>query len=255
MTSTSDKDLTTDAFLGGRVRITQPARGYRAGVDPVLLAAAVVARPGESVLELGLGAGVAALCLAARVPGLHLTGIEVQVDYADLARRNAAANGVTLRVVTADLAAMPADLRHESFDHVIMNPPYYDRTTGTGSQDAGRDRALGGETPLPLWVELAARRLCPRGWLTVILRADRMPDLLVALDGRLGSVCLRPLAPRVGRDAHLVILRARKDGRAPFRLLSPLVMHDGDRHLHDGADYATPFREILRDGASLPWPD
>lgn len=256
MTSTwAASDLTTDAFLGGRLRITQPGRGYRAGVDPVLLAAAVPARAGERVLELGIGAGVASLCLAVRVPGLTLTGVEVQADYADLARRNATDNAVDLRVITADLAALPADLRHESFDHVMMNPPYYDRATGTGAQDAGRDMALGGATALTVWVDVAARRLRPRGWLTLIQRADRLANVLAALDGRLGSVTVRPLAPRAGRDAHLVLLRARKDGRAPFRLLAPLVMHDGALHLRDAEDYAANFRHILRDGGDLPWPD
>ena len=118
-------DWREDGFLGGRLRIAQPVRGYRAGADAVMLAAACPARPGESVLELGCGAGVALLCLGARVPGLALTGLELQPAYAALARRNAAANGIAARVAEGDLAHMPALLRGESFDHVIANPPYH----------------------------------------------------------------------------------------------------------------------------------
>ena len=117
------EELTTDAFLGGRLAIRQPKAGYRAGIDPVRLAAAVPARSGETVLELGCGAGVAALCLGRRVPGLALAGIERQGDYAVLARENAAANGIAFEVVEGDLARMPASLRARSFDHVIANPP------------------------------------------------------------------------------------------------------------------------------------
>ena len=88
--STKDSGTTRDAFLGGKLRLRQPRRGYRAGIDPVLLAASVPARPGQSVLDLGCGAGAAALCLAARVGGLRLAGLERQADYAELARANAA---------------------------------------------------------------------------------------------------------------------------------------------------------------------
>ena len=83
------ENITENEYLGGRIRIRQPQKGYRAGVDPVLLAASIPARSGQSVLELGLGVGTAALCLSARVAGLSLTGVEIQSDYAALARENA----------------------------------------------------------------------------------------------------------------------------------------------------------------------
>ena len=109
----ADADLTCNDFLGGRVRLYQPVKGYRAGVDPVLLAAAVPARAGDHVLELGCGAGQALLCLAARVPGLRLTGVELQAAYADLARRNGALNGQGVHVID-----LPVDY---SLNHAILN--------------------------------------------------------------------------------------------------------------------------------------
>ncbi|NHX27288.1 methyltransferase domain-containing protein, partial [Escherichia coli] len=112
-------DLTCDQFLGGRLSVWQPCDGYRAGVDPVLLAAAVPASAGQRVLELGCGVGVASLCLGARVPDLTITGVELQPDYAELARRNAEENGVQMAVVESDLRSLPADLRSVSFDHVV----------------------------------------------------------------------------------------------------------------------------------------
>jgi tRNA1Val (adenine37-N6)-methyltransferase len=248
-------DLTSDAFLGGRLTVRQPRAGYRAGVDPVLLAAAVPARAGESVLELGCGAGVAALCLGRRVPGVRLTGLEIQPDYAALARENAEANGIPLEVVEGDLARMPADLRARSFDQVIANPPYYRREAGTQAADGGRETALGEATPLASWVDAGLRRLRPGGRFTLIQRADRLPDLLAAFAGRRASLAVLPLAPREGREATLLILAARKDGRAPFRLLPPVVLHEGRVHLRDGDDYAPAVRAVLRDGAALPvWP-
>lgn len=245
--------LTRDGFLGGRVHVWQPVSGYRAGVDPVLLAAAVPAQSGQSVLELGCGAGTASLCLAARVPDLDLTGVEVQASYADLARRSATENAAPMTVVEADLSRLPTDLRQRSFDHVIANPPYYQRDRSTPATDAGRDLALGGETPLSTWVEVGAKRLAPKGYLTLIQRADRLPDVLGALEGRLGSVRVLPIAPREGRPAQLVIVQARKGGRADFMLEAPFVMHAGPVHLSDGDDYAPKARAVLRDGAPIHW--
>ncbi|MBK5934495.1 tRNA1(Val) A37 N6-methylase TrmN6 [Rhodovulum imhoffii] len=246
--------MTEDDFLGGRVRAAQPAVGYRAGTDAVLLAAAVPAKPGQSVLELGCGAGVASLCLAVRVPDLRLTGIERQLPYAGLARTNAARNGVKMEIVTADITNLPASLRGQSFDHVFANPPYYLRTRGSAACDPGREAALGEETPLSQWMDVATRRLVPGGWLTVIQRVERLPDLMQALDDRLGSAELLPLAPRQGRAAKLGVLRARKGARGAFRLLPPLVLHMGARHETDGESYTPPVRAVLRQAAALPWP-
>jgi len=246
-------DLTHDKFLNGRVLAWQPRTGYRAATDPVFLAAACPARAGESVLELGFGVGVASLCLAARVPGLIQTGVERQAFYADLARRNVQEAGLALQIVEADLTDLPKDLRQRSFDHVIANPPYYGAKAGTPASDAGREAALREETPLTAWIEVARARLKPKGWLTLIQAADRLPDCVTALGNGFGSLSVRPLAARHSRPAGRVLLLARKGGKAPFRLLPPVILHDGPAHLQDGDDYGDTARGVLRDGQPLGW--
>lgn len=248
-----DDALTCDDFLGGRLHVWQPRSGYRAGVDPVLLAAAVPARAGDSVLELGCGVGVASLCLGARVAGLSLAGVERQPDYAALARRNAAENGIPLEAVEGDLADLPVTLRQRSFDHVIANPPYFLRRHGTSASDSGREAALGEATPLAVWIDTAIRRLVPKGRLTLIQRAERLPALMAALDGRVGSAEVLPLSPRAGRAAKLVLLRAVKGGRGAFRLLPPLVLHEGAAHDGDRESYSPEIRAALRDAAPIAW--
>ncbi|MDP4033217.1 MAG: methyltransferase [Pseudorhodobacter sp.] len=243
------EDLTDDAFLGGKLRLLQPRRGYRAASDPVLLAASVAARPGQSVLDLGCGAGTAILCLAARVPGLELAGLELQPAYADLARRNATRNGIALELVVGDLAQMPAALRR-GYDHVIANPPYYS-AEGPASPDVGRDTALRQAAPIALWLETAARRLHPGGWMTMILGTDALPGALVAMEGRLGSVSVLPLAPREGQAATRTVVQARKGGRAAFRLLAPFVLHDGTAHDRDRDSHTAGAKAVLRDGCDL----
>lgn len=255
MTALETPDLTCDAFLGGALQIWQPRQGYRAGVDPVLLAASVPAQPGQSVLDLGCGAFVAGLCLARRVPGIDLTGLERHPDYAALAERNARENAIAATVVTGDLTAMPAPLRDRQFDHVLANPPYFDRARGNSADAQLREAALGEETPLTLWVRQAAKRTRPGGRVTLIQRADRLPDLLSAAQTCLGSLEVLPLLPRAGRAARLILLRGRPGGRAAFRLHAGLVLHQGPAHLRDAEDYTPQIAQVLRRSGDLRFPE
>lgn len=246
------EDLSRDGFLDGKLQILQPRAGYRAAMDPVLLAAACPAKSGQHVLELGCGAGVASLCLGHRVEGLDLTGLELQPAYATLARANANANAIALNVIEADLTAIPAELRARNFDHVIANPPYFPPHAGTAAQDAGREVAQRESTPLANWLDAGLRRLRPGGVLTIVQTAERLPDVLMPLAGRAGSVTVLPIAARQGRPAGRVIVQARKGGRGAFRLLAPLVLHAAPLHETDREDLTDIARAILRDGAALP---
>jgi len=240
-----------DVLLGGRVRLRQPLQGYRAATDPVLLAAAMPARPGERVLDLGCGAGAAAFSLAARVPGLELHGLDIQPAYLALARENAGLNRVAITLHEGDVAALPPALRQISFDHVMVNPPYYPQSA-LASPVAGRDRARReGGVAFADWIGAGLARLKPKGWLTVIHLAERAPELLRLLDGPAGAIALLPLVSRTGRDAGRVIIRARKGARAPFRLLAPLVLHAGSAHVRDEDDFSPEAVVVLRDAGAL----
>ncbi|MCR8724913.1 tRNA1(Val) (adenine(37)-N6)-methyltransferase [Frigidibacter sp. ROC022] len=243
-------DLDRSAFLGGRLAIWQPRQGYRAGIDPVLLAAAVPASAGQSVLELGLGAGVASLCLGARVPGLALTGVELQPAYAELARRNAAENRLPLQVVEADLTRLPADLKARSFDHVLANPPYYPARSRVPANDPGRETAIAEELPLAEWVSAGVKRLRPGGWLVMIQAATRLPAILRALPDT--GITVIPLLPRPGRTPERVLLRYRKGSRAEFRLSSGLILHENPAHPGDCDDFSPWARDCLRNAAPFP---
>lgn len=247
--SFDEAELTRDGFLGGRVTLWQPRKGYRAATDPVWLAAACPARTGERVLELGCGAGAALACLNARVPGLALTGVEIQESYAALARRNLPEG---TRVICGDLARMPVALRAEQFDHVIANPPFFDATGSVRPSDAGRDRAHVEETPLSTWIDAGLRRLRERGTLTMIHRVERLGDILAAIGARGGAVRILPLSSRAGRAAERVIVQTRKGARTPLALLPPLIVHEGDRHPGDRAHFTPVAEGVLRMGDALP---
>ena len=177
-------EVTRDSFLGETVQVLQPQNGYRAGIDSVLLAAAVPAKPGQSVLELGCGAGVVSICLARRVGGLTLAGLELQTNYAELAIKNSIINDFQFEVVEGDVADPPRGIRARQFDHVIANPPYLRRNAGGRSSDAGRDCSNRESTPLRAWINCAVKRLKPSGCFTMIHRAERLDELLVEFEGR-----------------------------------------------------------------------
>lgn len=242
--------VSEDRLLGGRLALLQPRAGFRAGSDAVLLAAAVPARAGESVLDLGCGVLAAGLCLALRVPGIELVGLEIQPAYAALARANAARNAVPALVVEGDLARPPPGVACRGFDHVLTNPPFL-ADPGTPAGDAGRDLARRETAPLARWLDAALRRLRPGGRLTLIQRTGRLDAALAALAGRAGDIVILPLAPRPGATARRVILSARKGARGPLRLAAPFVLHDGPAHDGDRDSYSAAAAAVLRGGAAL----
>ena len=244
---------TSDGFLlNGRVRYAQPVDGYRTGVEPVLLAAAVPARAGERVLEAGTGAGAGMLCLAARVPGVVVVGVEQDPAMADLARRNLAANGAALlHVCTGDIVGgsrrEPAGAdawRTARYDHAFANPPWHDPRS-SASPMPGRDSAKrGGAGPIGAWCLALAARLRPRGTLTLILPAASLGDGVAALmSGGLGAIAVLPLLPRIGRPARLVLLQGLR-GRGGDSILPSLA-------LHGPAGYSDAANAVLREVAAL----
>jgi tRNA1(Val) A37 N6-methylase TrmN6 len=240
--------VTDDALLGGRVRLTQPARGYRAAIDPVLLAAAVVAGPRDRVLDAGAGVGAASLCLASRIAEARIVGIERDPALIELFARNIAANGMGARVeaVEGDIAAPPAALEPGSFDRVMVNPPYLAASAADAPPDARRAAAMvEGAADLAAWLDFALAMLARKGTLTVIHRADRLDAVLAGLHGRAGDVAVLPLWPKAGQPARRIVVAARKGIAGPARLLPGLVLHEADGRYTEAAE------AVLRGGAAL----
>lgn len=237
---------TLDRFLGGRLVIRQPKSGYRAGIDPVFLAAALEARAGEHVLDMGCGVGTAALCLTARLAGVTVTGLELQPELAELARANAEANGLADRVRVVDGCLTARPVPESSVDWVMTNPPWYEASKVSAPQT--RSKAMGhveGEADLPAWVRSAQRALKPKGRLVMIHRADRLGDILSEMTAcRMGGIRVFPLFAKPGAPAIRVIVTAAKGSRTPLELLPGMV-------LHDEAGYVSQAEAVLRDGAAL----
>lgn len=244
---------TEDAFLGERIRVRQPAKGYRAGIDAVLLAASLAPDTAGNVLDCGAGVGTVGLCVAARLERTHVTLVERERELADLAHANIAVNGLEqrVRIVVGDLtrpALAPGspDLAPETFDNVLANPPFHDRAGGTPAAHALKQASHAMETDaLDAWMRFAVRMARPGGRLAVIHKADALPALLDTLQGRFGGVSVVPIHPYADRDAIRVLVTGIKGSRAGFALKPPLVLH-----VPDGA-FTPRVSRILRQGAGL----
>ena len=234
----------TDFLLGGAIRHAQSADGHRTGIEPVLLAAFVPARPGQRVLEGGTGAGAALLCLAHRVPGLTGVGVEREPGQAALARQNFADNGYhELSVISGDLTQT---VFPDRFDHALANPPWH-APDATASPDAAQDLARRARPGLfESWARALAAPLRHHGTLSFITSAATIPECLEAFArAGCGSATIFPLWPRAGRPAKLVLLRGVRGGRGPARLLPGLVLHD------QPGGYTETARAVLYDAAGL----
>ncbi len=230
--------------LNRRVALYQPAQGFRTSLDSVMLAAACPAKAGQSVLDLGCGVGSAGLCLASRVPGIHLTGVEIQADHVALAEKNAALNGVPAAFTCADIRHYKGPLQN----HVICNPPFSEAGKHLPSPSSAKAMARGhieADCSLKDWIDAGFRNLKNGGSLTLIHMAAETHTIVQALGKRFGAVEIIPLWPRAGVPAKRVILRAIKNRKTQAVIHPGLVLHEAD-----GA-YTAAADRILRDGGAL----
>ena len=229
-----------DAFYDGRFALLQPVgRGYRSGLDALLLAASVPANAVGTLADIGAGAGAVGIAAACRCDGVSVTLVEKNPVMAALARDSVAlpANARTaprLRVVEADiLATRPAreaaGIGDGAFDFLLTNPPFY--TDGhRASPDPLRAEALSATGPefLARWIRGCAALLTGGGRFVAVLPAAALPAALLACEGRLGGLHVLPVHPRPEAPAVRLLLSGRKGSRAPLTLLPGRFLHETD---------------------------
>ncbi len=216
--------------LDKRLKLLQVADGFWTSMDSIFLAAACRAQAGEHILDMGCGVGGAGLATLMRVEGVHLTGVEIQQDHAELAQQNAALNGMETRAkfICADIRDFKPE---ESFDHVMCNPPYLKAGAHMVSPSEKKAKALGHleeEINIETWLDLGFRFLKSKGMITMIHRADQVDQIILGLKKRFGGIEIFPLWPRAGEAAKRVIVRAMKDSKSPAQIHSGIILHEED---------------------------
>jgi len=237
-------------LLDKKVKLLQPEKGFRTGIDTVLAAAACPAGPGQRVLDMGCGVGGISFCLLHRVPEAKVTGVDIQDDYIRLAQKNTAINGpgYDIHFVSCDIRQYSAASPESRFDHVVSNPPFLEAGQHIPSPEEGKARARGHDVSgfdIKDWIDAGFRNLKSGGSLTIIHRADALDRIIQALGRRFGAVEIIPLWPRAGVAAKRVIVRALKDRKSPATLHAGLVLHEAD------GSYTTGAEAVLRRGVTL----
>tara|TARA_B100000497_G_C7689231_1_gene418544 strand:- start:51 stop:800 length:750 start_codon:yes stop_codon:yes gene_type:complete len=242
-------EFTKDSFLGGGIKIWQPKKGYRAGIDPILLAASVNISEGQNVLDLGCGVGTASFAIGYRVKNVELYGVEIQKAHAELADLNSKENGIDLKLECSDILDLSSNITSKSFDHVIANPPYFDRKFSVRGINLSKEKSLADTCPIAEWLKVAAKRVKPKGFVHFIVRSDRLLEMFSYMPKSLGSLVITPIISRKDNNAKLTILHAKKNGRAGFIISSPIILYPAKNSSVE--KYNPEIDQVLRHGASL----
>ena len=240
MTRPSDisapQGATHDIVYDGQVHLIQPQKGFRAGTDSLLLAAAVDAKPNGEALELGCGCGGALLPAAFRLSETRFTGVDIDPDMVALAREGAVRNGFQSRLTLEQGEASAWVKPHENrFELVFANPPYF-RPGQIHAPGEGKSSAYVESLDLPGWIKAMAFAAKPRAPIVLIHRAAELARILATLDRVAGDITVLPIASKVGDNANRVLVRGRKGlKRGEVRLLSPLIRHVANGDLSERA--------------------
>ena len=235
MTATKP-ETTRDAFHRGRFWLVQPARGaHRAGLDAMLLAAAVPGDFAGIVTDFGAGAGAAGLAVVARCPNARTLLVERSPEMAEFARAGLAldenkaiasrASVLEADVVSPAAARIAAGLTDNSADFIIMNPPFNEDSDRATPETLKRQAHVMDAELWERWLRTAAAVARPRAGLALIARPASLPDILPALKGRFGRAEMIPVHPREDRAAIRIVVRAWYGARGRLSVLPPLVVH------------------------------
>ncbi len=249
------QNTTRDAFLGGRLNLLQPEKGFRAGSDSVLLGASAPPTAAR-ILDLGAGIGTAGLVASIWAERAEVLLAEREAEALALACDNVVHNHLSdrVRVIDIDLGASgrareAAGLIPDSFDVVLANPPYFAKGRGTPAGESGRNEARHGESGgIASWIRIAAGVTVPRGEAIFILPVARLGEALGAFENRFGGLRLLPVSARPGAAAGRVMIRGKKGSRAALKLLPPLVLHE-----ESGNGFAPESADILMGRRNLDW--
>lgn len=249
---------TLDAFHRGAFLLVQPAAiGHRAGTDAMILAAAVPGSFDGKAADLGAGAGAAGMAVAARCPLAHVTLVERSAEMLDCARSSLtleenAALADRVALLDADVtlkgaAREAAGLARETFDFVVMNPPF-NRARDRQSDDALKRLAhVMDETLFEDWLRTASAILKPRGSVAIVARPASLDAILQAMRGRFGTAELAAIHPRAEAKAIRIVLRARKGAAGALSIRPPLVLHGEGSAFTPQADAINNGRAALFD--------
>ena len=209
-------------------RIIQDTERFCFGMDAVLLSGFARAKDGSTVLDLGTGTGIIPILLEAKTGAAHLTGLEIQEDSADMARRSVRLNGLEekIDIVTGDIKEAGSLFDAASFDVVTCNPPYMTDKHGlTNPNDAkaiARHEIL---CTLEDVISQAAKLLKPGGNFYMVHRPFRLAEIMVLLRAyKLEPKRMQLVYPYVDKEPNMVLIEANRGGKPQLTVEKPLIV-------------------------------
>ncbi|OXS99569.1 hypothetical protein B7H23_15680 [Notoacmeibacter marinus] len=265
MTTDAGTGTTLDAFHRGRFHLVQPKkRGHRAGLDAMLLASALPRTFRGKTVDLGAGSGAAGLAVLSRCPAAETVLVEnappmIACAEATLAHPENKELAARATLIPANVAApaqhrRDAGLTDNSADAVILNPPFNDPRDRSTTDPLRRDAHVMTETLLEDWLRTAAAVARAGAWCALICRPRHLDEALGAMRGRFGGLVLRFVQPRAATPAIRLIMRGRRNDRAPLTVHPPLVLHgdDGSAFTSEANALINGEADFFPDGPALP---
>ena len=218
-----------DLQRSGRRIIQDPAR-FCFGMDAVLLSGFAQAAKGEKAADLGTGTGIIPILMEARYPGAHFTGLEIQEESADMARRSVALNGreEEIRIVTGDIKEAAKLLGSGAFDLVTSNPPYMTASHGLVNPDQAKAIARHEILcSLEDVVREASRLLRTGGRFYMVHRPFRLVEIFrVMTQYKLEPKRMRLVYPYRDREPNMILIEGIRGGGPMLKMESPLIIYE-----------------------------
>ena len=227
----NDWERVDDLHRNGYVIIQDPKR-FCFGIDAVILSGFAEVKKGENVMDLCTGTGIIPILLEAKTEGSHFTGLEIQEESVEMARRSVRLNGLEDKVTIdfGDVKNTEALYRASSFDVVTVNPPYMNEggglKNGYSPKTIARHEVL---CSLEDVVDAAARLLVPQGRFYMVHRPHRLTDIMVTLrNHRLEPKRLRFVHSYADREPVMVLVEAVSNGKPMVKVMPPLIIYKED---------------------------
>lgn len=210
-------------------RIIQNPEKFCFGMDAVLLSGFAKAKAGDRVLDMGTGTGIIPILMEAKTEAAHLTGLEVQEESADMAKRSVALNGLTdkIEIVIGDIKEADQIFKSASFDVITCNPPYM--IGQHGLQNPDEPKAIARHEILCTLedvVSKAAKLLKPGGHFYMVHRPFRLAEIITLMTSyKLEPKRMQLVYPYVDKEPNMVLIEGVRGGKPRMTVEKPLIVY------------------------------